>query len=245
MGEKTEKTENTGESEKVYFLVIEYIKELVKKGDVKFGGKIPSERELMSTLGLSRNSIREALRTLENMGLLECRQGQGNFLVNRVGQSLSSLFSVLLFMKESNYVEISQLRRFIEMGAFLLAAQNLDQTSREGLQEILDKIDQCEKKERVRLDKKFHDYLIQISGNHLLTLLNEALSELFETMISDYTLHITQKNWDRLLDCHRKVYDCLIRNDVQEGMKAIREHYNIIDEDLKKYQIVDKDGAGV
>ena len=58
MGEKTEKTENTGESEKVYFLVIEYIKELVKKGDVKFGGKIPSERELMSTLGLSRNSIR-------------------------------------------------------------------------------------------------------------------------------------------------------------------------------------------
>ena len=75
-------TENTGENEKIYFLVIDYIKELVKKGEVKFGGKIPSERELMSTLGMSRNSIREALRTLENMGLLECRQGQGNFLVN-------------------------------------------------------------------------------------------------------------------------------------------------------------------
>ena len=123
MDEITEKAENTGENEKVYFLVIEYIKELVKKGDVKFGGKIPSERELMSTLGLSRNSIREALRTLENMGLLECRQGQGNFLVNHVGQSLSSLFSLLLFMKESNYVEISQLRRFIEIGAFLLAVK--------------------------------------------------------------------------------------------------------------------------
>ena len=80
MGERTDKPENTGENEKVYFLVIEYIKELVKKGEIKFGGKIPSERELMSTLGLSRNSIREALRTLENMGLLECRQGQGNFL---------------------------------------------------------------------------------------------------------------------------------------------------------------------
>ena len=144
MNEKTEKTENTGESEKVYFLVIEYIKELVKKGDVKFGGKIPSERELMSTLGLSRNSIREALRTLENMGLLECRQGQGNFLVNHIGQSLGSLFSVLLFTKESNYVEISQLRRFIEIGAFLLAAKNPDPEAREELGEILDKIDQCQ-----------------------------------------------------------------------------------------------------
>ena len=220
MNEKTEKTENTGESEKVYFLVIEYIKELVKKGDVKFGGKIPSERELMSTLGLSRNSIREALRTLENMGLLECRQGQGNFLVNHIGQSLGSLFSVLLFTKESNYVEISQLRRFIEIGAFLLAAKNPDPEAREELGEILDKIDQCQAKERVKLDKQFHDYLIQISGNHLLVLLNEALSELFET-----------------LACHRRVYDCLEKNDVQEGMKAIREHYNIIDEDLIKYQV--------
>ena len=180
-------TENTGENEKIYFLVIDYIKELVKKGEVKFGGKIPSERELMSTLGMSRNSIREALRTLENMGLLECRQGQGNFLVNHVGQSLSSLFSVLLFTKESNYVEISQLRRFIEIGAFLLSAKNPDQEERKGLKEILDKIDQCQIKERVKLDKQFHDYLIRISGNHLLVLLNEALSELFETMISNYT----------------------------------------------------------
>ena len=93
-----EKTENTGESEKVYFLVIDYIKELVKKEDVKFGSKIPSERELMSTLGLSRNSIREALRTLENMGLLECRQGQGNFLVNHVGpESGQSLFRAAFY----------------------------------------------------------------------------------------------------------------------------------------------------
>lgn len=237
MSERAQKPENTGENEKVYFLVIEYIKELVKKGEVKFGGKIPSERELMSTLGMSRNSIREALRTLENMGLLECRQGQGNFLVNHVGQSLGSLFSLLLFMKESNYVEISQLRRFIEIGAFLLAAKNPDWKDREGLKEILDKIDRCQVKERVKLDKQFHDYLIRISGNHLLTLLNEALSELFETMINDYTLRITQKNWDRLLECHRRVYDCLIRNDIQEGMKAIREHYNIIDEDLKQYQL--------
>ena len=71
----------------------------------------------------------------------------------------------------------------------------------------------------------------------MLVLLNEALSGLFETMISDYTQHITQKNWDRLLACHRRVYDCLEKNDVQEGMKAIREHYNIIDEDLIEYQV--------
>ena len=53
---------------KVYFLVIEHIKSLVQQGTLSFGGKLPSERQLMTTLGLSRNSIREALRSLENMG---------------------------------------------------------------------------------------------------------------------------------------------------------------------------------
>ena len=50
---------------KVYILVIEHIKMLVKKGEITIGGKLPSERQLMATLKMSRNSIREALRSLE------------------------------------------------------------------------------------------------------------------------------------------------------------------------------------
>ena len=53
--------------EKAYVTVIAYIKQLVQDGQLAFGGKLPSEREMMATLGLGRNSIREALRTLENM----------------------------------------------------------------------------------------------------------------------------------------------------------------------------------
>lgn len=51
--------------EKAYVTVIAYIKQLVQDGQLAFGGKLPSEREMMATLGLGRNSIREALRTLE------------------------------------------------------------------------------------------------------------------------------------------------------------------------------------
>ena len=111
-----------GQNEKVYFLVIEYIKSLVQKGELSFGGKLPSERKLMGTLGLSRNSVREALRSLENMGIVESRHGQGNYLVNRMGNSLGSMFSLMLFLNECSFEEVRQLRRSIEMGAFLLAA---------------------------------------------------------------------------------------------------------------------------
>lgn len=61
MKEKTGRPEPAGENQKVYFVVIEYIKELVKEGKVEFGGRLPSERELMATLGMSRNSIREVI----------------------------------------------------------------------------------------------------------------------------------------------------------------------------------------
>ena len=57
---------------KTYFLVIEHIKTLFQKGELSFGEKLPSERQLMTTLGLSRNSVREALRSLENMGITKC-----------------------------------------------------------------------------------------------------------------------------------------------------------------------------
>ena len=55
--------------ERVYYQVIEYIKLLVKEGKLEFGRKLPSEREMMERLGLSRNSIREALRTMEHMSV--------------------------------------------------------------------------------------------------------------------------------------------------------------------------------
>ena len=103
------------ENEKVYHQVIEHITNLAATKEISFGSKIPSERELMATLGFSRNSIREALRTMENMGIIESRQGQGNFLVNHIGANLSSVFSMLLSMEQTYYIEISQLRRFIEI----------------------------------------------------------------------------------------------------------------------------------
>ena len=87
-------------SPKAYDQVLEYLKTLIKNKDISYGGKIPSERELMETLRISRNSVREALRILEHTGVLESRHGKGNFLVNRMGESLSSVFSMLVLMEE-------------------------------------------------------------------------------------------------------------------------------------------------
>lgn len=206
---------------------------LQQQKEISFGSKIPSERELMATLGFSRNSIREALRTMENMGIIESRQGQGNFLVNHIGESLSSVFSMLLSMEQTNYIEISQLRRFIEIGSYLLAVKSAKKEDLACLSEILDEMDQVKGEERAKLDKKFHDQIVLISDNHLLELLNEALSGVFEIFISEMSKYVTDEDKERLVCLHRNVYDSLKKKDISEGIERIREHYNIIDRNLQ------------
>ena len=63
-----------------YQKAVEYLCGLIKAGELKIGSKLPTERKLAETLSIGRNSTREALRILENMGVIVCRQGSGNYL---------------------------------------------------------------------------------------------------------------------------------------------------------------------
>jgi len=217
---------NTITAQKAYVLVIRHIIALVQKGTISFGGKLPSERQLMSTLGLGRNSVREALRALENMGIIESRQGQGNFLVNHIDKSLGGIFSLLLSINECSYMEISQLRRSIEIGAYLLAVRQAQETDIRLLAHALHEMEKGNTGERARLDKNFHDTLIEISGNRLLKLLNETLSQLFEDTIQELLLHISSGQWEKLLAYHSRIYGCLLEKDEAAGIAAVMEHYD-------------------
>lgn len=229
MKNREENAADDSQNKKVYFLVIDYIKSLVYQGGISFGEKLPSERQMMATLGLSRNSIREALRSLENMGIVESRHGQGNFLVNHMGKSLGSIFSLLLLLDECSYLEISQLRRSIETGACLLAASKATDQEIQALARVLYAMEQGSQEERAILDKKFHDTLIGISGNRLLKLLNETLSQLFESSIYQIRMHAPAKDWEKILACHARIYEGLAARNGQAGISAVMEHYDLTD----------------
>lgn len=225
--------------EKAYFLIIRHIRMLVQEGEIAFGGKLPSERQLMSDFGLSRNSVREALRTLENMGIIESRQGQGNFFVNHVDKSLKSIFSLLLSIHECSYLEIGQLRRSIEIGAYLLAVRQAREEDVRLVADAFHELEESDTKERVRLDKKFHDTLIEISGNRLLKLLNETLSQLFEDMIREVLFHVSAQEWEKIMTYHGQMYGGLLERDKVAGIAAIMEHYDFTDDCCMRYSLPD------
>ena len=81
--------------EKSYEKVIEYVKHGIGSGEIQAGEKLLPERELAQKLEISRNSAREGLRILENMGVLESQQGAGNYVSGNFDEILAEMLSFM------------------------------------------------------------------------------------------------------------------------------------------------------
>ncbi len=220
-------------SPKAYDQVLEYLKTLIKNKDISYGGKIPSERELMETLRISRNSVREALRILEHTGVLESRHGKGNFLVNRMGESLSSVFSMLVLMEESNYREVNQLRSVLEKQAYVQACALISEEGKEKAGVIINRMENGDLEERMRSDHELHHLVFEYSQNRLLILLMDALSEIIRSegeVVLRQAASIDTEEWIAL---HKNIAICLIEGNIQEGLLALEEHYEWLERDIK------------
>jgi GntR family transcriptional repressor for pyruvate dehydrogenase complex len=103
--------------QKSYTRVIEYIKEQIRSGSLEVGSRLPAERDLSAILGISRNSVREAIRTLDIMGVITCQQGAGNYVTCNFKYNLMETMSMMFLLDQIDYGQISQLHRSLELQA--------------------------------------------------------------------------------------------------------------------------------
>ena len=115
--------EESTQQGKAYERVITYIKSEILKGDLKQGEKLPPERELAERLGVGRNSVREALRTLSLMGFISSTQGAGNFVSCDIEKNLAESTQMMMLLGATDYRQVSELRQGLESEAVRLAAQ--------------------------------------------------------------------------------------------------------------------------
>ena len=102
---------------KSYSKVNEYIWEKVLNGELKLGDKLPPEREFAKMLDISRNSIREGLRVLENVGVISSQQGAGNFISANFEETLVEIMSFMYTLNGMNDCQITQFRYALEWEA--------------------------------------------------------------------------------------------------------------------------------
>ena len=121
---------------KVYEQVIEEIKNQIKTGKLKKGDKLPSERDMVELFSVSRTSVREAMRALEVIGLIERKQGAGNYIKTNFDDSLFEPISVMFMLQKNSLDDIVELREILESYCIKLAVRNISESEIETISEI-------------------------------------------------------------------------------------------------------------
>lgn len=218
--------------DKAYKKVTHYVKERIKTGELRVGDKIPTERELSEKLELSRNSVREALRTMDNMGLIRCRQGSGNYISGEMQQIIEETLYMMFMLKQISDIDVSQLRRAIDIQAMILAVRNVNEDDIYEIKQLLDRLDVIEVDESAFVDRDIHLLISKYSKNKLIEIINDTLSTIMEKFIFKARRLVIGNESDVLTVFHRDMLMSLLERNEGKGVLVINKHYDTIDKYL-------------
>lgn len=224
---------------KVYEQVIDQIKEMIANGTLKRGDKLPSERELVEQLQVSRTSIREALRALQIIGLVECNQGEGNFIKESFENSLFEPLSIMFMLQETSPEEILELRKVIETETTALAAKRISDDELEHMGNLITQFKEAKDDlNGVEIDKEFHYLIAQASKNLLILNILNAVSSLIDSFIKDARKKIlaVEDNRELLVKQHENIYDALLKHNSKDAALYMRRHLEFTND----YMILNK-----
>lgn len=224
-------------STKVYEQVIEQIKNMIVDGTLKKGDRLPSERELVENLEVSRTSVREAIRALQIMGLIECRQGEGNFIKQNFENTLLEPISIMFMLQESNPNEILEVRKIIETETVALAVDKITTEQLEDLKKISDSFKVCrDENKNVKYDKEFHYKIAKASGNLLIINILNAMSSLMDSFLKDARkkILVDEGNVMVLANQHELIYQAIRDKNAQRASMEMRKHLDFTNEYIKR-----------
>jgi GntR family transcriptional repressor for pyruvate dehydrogenase complex len=157
---------------------IDKIKEMIVSGELGPGNRLPKEADLADRLGLSRNSLREAVKALSLIHVLDVRQGDGTYVTSLEPRLLLDAISfVLEFHRDDTVLEFLQVRRILEPAATAMAAQHMTDAEVDELRGILSLLEDDPTVEAlVANDLEFHRKIAIGSGNTVLASLIDSLS---------------------------------------------------------------------
>ncbi|MFH8977554.1 FadR/GntR family transcriptional regulator [Streptomyces sp. NPDC017890] len=157
---------------------IEKIKGMIVSGALRPGDRLPKESELAAGLGLSRNSLREAVRALSLIRILDVRQGDGTYVTSLDPQLLlEAIGFVVDFHRDDTVLEFLAVRRILEPAATALAAARISERELDALGARLDALGaEPSVEELVACDVEFHRGIVGASGNSVLCSLLDGLS---------------------------------------------------------------------
>jgi GntR family transcriptional regulator, transcriptional repressor for pyruvate dehydrogenase complex len=231
------------EKKRAYEDIVQQVISLIEGGKLKNGDQLPSERELTEIFKVSRTTVREAIRTLESMKLLQSRQGNGTYVLASSEEALIQPLAAALFKAKDDIRDIFYIRKIIEPHVAELAAENAAAEEIEEMEEILRKQEQCieQNESIIETDSAFHNLLASATKNRVMERLIIALVDLLKQsreksfMDDEHDLRAR-----RSLEGHLRVLAAVKNGDCEGARKSMLQHL----EDIEAV-VFQNEGGGV
>ncbi|MEC1521689.1 GntR family transcriptional regulator [Neobacillus niacini] len=196
---------------KVYLEIVKQLREMISADNLKSGDKIPSERELSERLNVGRSSVREALRALELLGLIETRRGEGTFIRDFRGNQLVQLLGTFILQDEKAKLDVIETKNLIEMDILWLVLKRADAKQLLKLKSLVES-DQL-------TDDQFFYQLIELTDNYL-------FSRIW-LILKDYHHSLSFKKVEYKRDSYLMLIEALVEKDEEKTLSAYRQLRNL------------------
>jgi DNA-binding FadR family transcriptional regulator len=199
---------------------------LIRQRGYSAGQKLPNEYELSAQLGVSRNTVREALRALASRNIIDIRQGAGTFISQKNGVSDDPLGFSLMEDQEKLVRDLLQIRCIIEPSIAALAAQNGTPEDIKNLELLCNEVEALIQKRAnfMQKDRDFHTQLAVCSKNGVMSNLVPIICEGI-TLFSS----LTEREFDQTVKSHREIFEAVRDRRPVDAQQAMLFHllYNL------------------
>ena len=228
--------------EKISQTVVRQIEQLILRGILKPGERLPSERELSERLSVSRPSLREALAELQDSGLLASRAGSGVFVGDVLGSAFSETLVRLFSSHDEAVFDYIDFRRDMEGLAAHRAATVGSDTDLSITDAIFMKMEAAHAKrnpaEEAALDADFHLSIIEASHNVIMLHMMRSMYQLLQEGVfyNRQVMFKQRTTRDMLLDQHRAINDALQARDAEGARTAVEQHLGFVEDALVNHK---------
>ncbi len=214
--------------------IVKRLVDLILEEGLKPGDKLPSERELMEQLSVGRSSLREAIKILKALGVVQVSVGEGMFVGQGDLSQISQPLTLGLLMGDRSRNELIETRRLLEVELAGLAAQRASEEERASIAVCLEvmRTSQNRPKEYAQADLEFHLAIARAAHNEILYRLLYTLRYVVGDLITKTVVHYDANHMPQSFRVHIPVYEAIKARDPAAARQAMAAHLDRLEERL-------------
>jgi GntR family transcriptional repressor for pyruvate dehydrogenase complex len=214
--------------------IVVKFRKAIEDGTLKQGDKLPPERDLCTQLGVSRTSLREAMRVLETYGLVESTQGGGTFITDNFSENVFDFLGFGKTLTKENFHHLLNTRRVLETGALEQALSLGDSNNASDLERLACELEKEEDPVCLGiLDAQFHEKIVELSQNPILAALYKMIYKILLQGTSQVIQYPVSR--DIAVRDHKKIARAFMSGDREACLAAIREHLHNTEKVIEEY----------